>query len=86
MTNIKSHRGVVRAFLDIVSNCISEQRGFCGIGNLAICAGFEKIGLYAGIQAAEDIEWGRRARAAGFSVTFPEMTVFFPAHRLLSEL
>jgi len=65
-----------------------EQHGFCGTGNLALCRpDFEKIGLFAGVQVAEDIEWGRRARAAGFKFRYvPEMIVFHPARRSLSEL
>jgi glycosyltransferase involved in cell wall biosynthesis len=65
-----------------------EQHGFCGTGNLAIYrADFEKIGLFAGVQVAEDIEWGRRACAAGFKFRYvPEMIVFHPARHSLSEL
>ena len=65
-----------------------EQHGFCGTGNLVVRrADFEKIGPFAGIQVAEDIEWGRRANAAGFVFRYvPEMIVFHPARRSLQEL
>ena len=39
----------------------------CGTGNLAMFRrDFEAIGPFAGIDVAEDMEWGQRARAAGF--------------------
>jgi glycosyltransferase involved in cell wall biosynthesis len=65
-----------------------EQHGFCGTGNLVVRRrDFEKIGPFAGIQFAEDIEWGQRARAAGFIFRYiPEMIVFHPARRSLREL
>ena len=45
-----------------------EQHGFCGTGNLLVRrADFERIGPFAGIKFAEDIEWGQRARDAGFA-------------------
>jgi GT2 family glycosyltransferase len=50
-------------------------------------ADFEKIGPFAGIQFAEDIEWGQRARAAGCTFRYvPDMIVFHPARRSLPEL
>jgi glycosyltransferase involved in cell wall biosynthesis len=65
-----------------------ERHGFCGTGNLVVRrADFEKIGSFAGIKFAEDIEWGQRARAAGFSFRYvPEMIVFHPARRSMREL
>ena len=65
-----------------------EQHGFCGTGNLIVRrADFEKIGPFAGIQFAEDIEWGQRARAAGFTFRYvPAMIVFHPARRSLREI
>ena len=65
-----------------------EQHGFCGTGNLVVRrADFEKIGPFAGIQFAEDIEWGQRAGAAGFTFRYvPDMIVFHPARRSLHEL
>jgi glycosyltransferase involved in cell wall biosynthesis len=65
-----------------------EQHGFCGTGNLVVHrADFEKIGPFAGIQVAEDIEWGKRALSAGLTFRYvPEMIVFHPARRSLHEL
>ncbi|MEH2479040.1 glycosyltransferase involved in cell wall biosynthesis [Nitrobacteraceae bacterium AZCC 2146] len=65
-----------------------EQQGFAGTGNLVVRrADFEKIGQFAGIQFAEDMEWGQRARQAGFQFRFvPEMIVFHPARCSLHEL
>jgi GT2 family glycosyltransferase len=48
---------------------------------------FGKIGPFAGIQIAEDIEWGQRARALGCTFRYvPEMIVLHPARRSLREL
>ena len=65
-----------------------EQHGFCGTGNLLVRrADFERIGPFAGIKFAEDIEWGQRARDAGFAFHYvPEMIVFHPARRSMGEL
>src|SRR5882757_3821364 len=65
-----------------------EQHGFCGTGNLvARSDAFEKIGPFAGIECAEDMEWGQRARHAGFRFRYvPKMIVFHPARRSLREL
>jgi glycosyltransferase involved in cell wall biosynthesis len=65
-----------------------EQHGFSGTGNLAMSrSDFEAIGPFAGIDVAEDMEWGQRACAAGFRFRYvPEMIVFHPARRSLEEL
>jgi GT2 family glycosyltransferase len=65
-----------------------EQHGFCGTGNLVVRrADFEEIGPFAGIQFAEDIDWGQRARAAGFKFQYvSDMIVFHPARLSLDEL
>jgi glycosyltransferase involved in cell wall biosynthesis len=65
-----------------------EQHGFSGTGNLVMFrADFEKIGPFAGIDIAEDMEWGQRACSAGFQFRYvPEMIVFHPARRSLQEL
>jgi glycosyltransferase involved in cell wall biosynthesis len=65
-----------------------ERQGFSGTGNLIVRrADFEMIGPFAGIQIAEDIEWGQRARAVGCTFRYvPEMIVFHPARQSLSEL
>lgn len=65
-----------------------EEHGFSGTGNLiAHRADFAVIGPFSGIQMAEDIEWGGRARAAGFSIKYvPDMIVYHPGRRSLREL
>jgi len=65
-----------------------EQHGFSGTGNLVVHhSDFDKIGPFRGIEVAEDIDWGRRARAAGFTFCYvPEMIVFHPARKSLREL
>jgi glycosyltransferase involved in cell wall biosynthesis len=65
-----------------------EQHGFSGTGNLVMRkADFDNIGPFRGIDVAEDIEWGQRARAAGYAFRYvPEMVVFHPARRSLREL
>jgi glycosyltransferase involved in cell wall biosynthesis len=65
-----------------------EQHGFSGTGNLAMFrADFETIGGFAGIDIAEDMEWGQRACSAGFRFCYvPDMIVFHPARRSLDEL
>jgi glycosyltransferase involved in cell wall biosynthesis len=65
-----------------------EQHGFSGTGNLVMFREhFETIGPFAGIDVAEDMEWGQRACSAGFRFRYvPEMIVFHPARRSLEEL
>ena len=65
-----------------------ERHGYSGTGNLVVRrADFEKIGPFAGIQFAEDMDWGHRATGAGFCFRYvPEMIVFHPARRSLREL
>ena len=65
-----------------------EQHGFSGTGNLMVRrADFEKIGPFAGIHVAEDMDWGRRALAAGCRFRYaPEMIVYHPARQSVKEL
>ena len=65
-----------------------EQHGFSGTGNLVVRrSDFDKVGPFGGIEVAEDIDWGQRARAAGYTFRYvPEMIVFHPARRSLREL
>ena len=65
-----------------------EQHGFSGTGNLVVRrCDFDKVGPFRGIEVAEDIEWGQRARAAGYTFLYvPEMIVFHPARQSLQEL
>jgi glycosyltransferase involved in cell wall biosynthesis len=65
-----------------------EKQGFSGTGNLVVNRlNFDKVGPFGGIQVAEDMEWGRRARAAGFKFKYiPEMVVFHPARESIHDL
>jgi glycosyltransferase involved in cell wall biosynthesis len=65
-----------------------ERHGFCGTGNLVVRrVDYERVGPFAGINFAEDIEWGERARSAGLRFRYvPEMIVFHPPRRSLHEL
>lgn len=65
-----------------------ERHGFAGTGNLVVYrADFETIGPFAGIQIAEDMEWGKRACAKGYHFVYvDDLIVFHPARRSLKEL
>jgi glycosyltransferase involved in cell wall biosynthesis len=65
-----------------------ERHGYSGTGNLAVRrADFRRVGPFAGISVAEDVEWGARARAAGFSLRYvPDMIVYHPARATVHEL
>lgn len=65
-----------------------EQHGFSGTGNLVVRrADFDKVGAFAGIDVAEDVDWGRRALQAGCKFCYvPEMIVYHPARRSIREL
>jgi glycosyltransferase involved in cell wall biosynthesis len=64
------------------------KKGFSGTGNLAVRrADFAAIGPFAGIEVAEDREWGHRAVAKGYRIAYvPEMIVFHPARETFAEL
>lgn len=48
---------------------------------------YEAVGPFAGIDVAEDREWGRRATALGIRIAYvPEMIVYHPARSLLRDL
>jgi GT2 family glycosyltransferase len=65
-----------------------ERQGFSGTGNLAMRREvYDAVGPFAGIEVAEDRDWGHRATALGYRIAWvPEMVVFHPARRSLSEL
>ncbi len=65
-----------------------ERDGFSGTGNLVVrYSDFKKVGPFRGIEFAEDIDWGSRARAAGYHFCYvPEMIVFHPPRQSLREL
>ncbi len=48
---------------------------------------FLKVGDFAGIQLAEDLDWGRRATAMGYRIDYvPEMLIETPARATFAEL
>jgi glycosyltransferase involved in cell wall biosynthesis len=58
-----------------------ETKQFSVTANLAVARPlFDTIGPFAGISTAEDLDWGRRAAAAGHPTRYrPAMRVFHPA-------
>jgi glycosyltransferase involved in cell wall biosynthesis len=65
-----------------------ERHGFSGTGNLvARRSDFERVGPFAGIDVAEDMDWGRRALEAGCNFRYvPNMIVYHPSRRSIGEL
>jgi glycosyltransferase involved in cell wall biosynthesis len=65
-----------------------RRDGFTGTGNLAVRRRvMEAVGPFAGLGVAEDIDWGRRATAAGFSLRYvAAMRAYHPARRSFGEL
>ena len=61
---------------------------FSGTGNLAMRRpAFFKVGPFAGIDVAEDREWGQRANKAGVAILYvPEMIVYHPARQTFADL
>lgn len=62
--------------------------GFAGTGNLvmrrAVC---ETVGPFAGVDTAEDRDWGQRATGQGFVITYvPQMRVYHPARSSFAQL
>lgn len=65
-----------------------ERHGYSGTGNMALLRrDFDRVGPFAGIDVAEDMEWGQRALRAGLHFRYtPNMIVFHPARSSLREL
>lgn len=65
-----------------------SQHHYSGSGNLVMRRDvFRTVGGFAGIDIAEDVDWGRRARAAGYPARYhPEMMIFHPARSSFAEL
>jgi glycosyltransferase involved in cell wall biosynthesis len=65
-----------------------ERQGFSVTANMAARrALFAAVGPFAGIEVAEDMDWGQRAAARGHVTRYaPEMVVFHPARRSMAEL
>jgi len=65
-----------------------RDEGFTGTGNLVVKrAVLEAVGPFAGRGVAEDRDWGKRATAQGYEITYaPRMRVYHPARRTFLEL
>jgi GT2 family glycosyltransferase len=65
-----------------------ERKGFSVMANLMLRrTDFEKIGPIGGIDLAEDLDWGYRARLAGIRYRYvPNMIVFHQARGSLREM
>ena len=65
-----------------------ERDGYAATCNMAVRrAVFEAIGDFAGIGVAEDMDWGRRATAAGVGMAYvPGMRIATPARDSFAEL
>lgn len=65
-----------------------RRKGFTGTGNLAVRREvLARVGPFAGIGVAEDIDWGRRATGMGLRIAYaPEAVAFHPARRSIDEL
>jgi glycosyltransferase involved in cell wall biosynthesis len=65
-----------------------ERQGFSGTGNLAMRREiYNSVGPFAGIDVAEDREWGHRAGNRGHAIVYrPQMVVYHPARHTLIEL
>lgn len=64
------------------------REGFTGTGNLVVRrAILDKVGPFAGLSVAEDIDWGKRATAAGHSLRYiADMKAYHPARKTFDEL
>jgi len=65
-----------------------ERQNFSGTGNLAMRREvYDTVGPFAGIDVAEDRDWGHRATELGHKISFvADMIVFHPARRSFDEL
>jgi glycosyltransferase involved in cell wall biosynthesis len=65
-----------------------KRHEFSVMANLVLWrADFDKVGPLCGIEFAEDLDWGQRARAAGFTYRYmADMIVFHPARQSFGEL
>ena len=65
-----------------------EKHGFSVMANLVVRrTDFDQVGPLRGIEVAEDLDWGLRARAAGFTCRYmADMIVFHKARQSFGEL
>lgn len=64
------------------------REGFTGTGNLVVKAAvLDTVGGFAGLDVAEDREWGQRATGQGFKIAYVAgMKVYHPARKTFAEL
>ena len=64
------------------------QEGFTGTGNLVVKATvLDTVGPFAGVDKAEDRDWGQRATGMGLEIIYvPQMRVYHPARRSFADL
>lgn len=64
------------------------EEGFTGTGNLVVKRSvLETVGPFAGLEKAEDRDWGQRATRMGYEITYvPQMRVYHPARRSFVEI
>jgi len=83
-TDLEAYESVFAYRMD---NYIKKQN-FTGTGNLAMKRlTYDKVGPFAGINVAEDRDWGRRAFKLGIRTLYcPPMRVYHPARKEFSEM
>jgi len=64
------------------------REGFTGTGNLVVRRDvLEAVGPFAGLEVAEDRDWGQRATAAGYGICYVAgMKVYHPARQEFDDL
>lgn len=64
------------------------REGFTGTGNMVVRrAVFEAVGVFRGLDVAEDRDWGHRATGLGYNIKYvPDLVVFHPARRSFAAL
>ena len=64
------------------------REGFTGTGNLVVRRPvLDEVGPFAGLDVAEDRDWGQRATRAGYRITYvADMIVYHPARQTFAEL
>lgn len=64
------------------------REGFTGTGNLVVRRRvLDVVGPFAGLSVAEDIDWGKRATAAGHHLQYvADMKVYHPARQTFDDL
>ena len=64
------------------------REGFTGTGNMVVRRTvFEAVGVFRGLDVAEDRDWGQRATGLGYVIKYvPDLVVFHPARRSFAAL